>query len=77
MTKLCKVCNELIPEGRLKALPGTETCTPHSTTTSYRANTVTIGDVDKDDHYQDIQIIKDPKALEELEHYRKQQGTYN
>ncbi len=43
MTKLCKVCNEPIPEGRLKALPHTETCTTHSTTMTYKANTITVG----------------------------------
>lgn len=77
MTKLCKVCNEPIPEGRLKALPLTETCTTHSTTMTYKANTITVGNIEKDDHYNEVQIIKDPVAQRELELYRKQQGTYN
>ena len=77
MTKLCKVCNEPIPEGRLKALPHTETCTAHSTTATYRANTITVGNIEKDEHYNEVQIIKDPATQQELEHYRRQQGTYN
>lgn len=28
--KYCIVCNEPIPEGRVKALPGVETCVEHS-----------------------------------------------
>ena len=77
MTKLCKVCNEPIPEGRLKAIPTTETCTAHSNTSTYKVNTVTVGNIEKDEHYNDIEIIRDPRTQEELEHYRKQQGTYN
>ena len=26
----CKVCNELIPEGRLEAIPNVQTCVKHS-----------------------------------------------
>ena len=28
--RTCKICGEIIPEGRLKALPDTETCVEHS-----------------------------------------------
>jgi hypothetical protein len=77
MTKLCKVCNEPIPEGRLKAVPNTETCTTHSPTVTYRANTITVGNIEKDEHYNEVQIIKDPGAQRDLDNYRRQQGTYN
>jgi len=44
---------------------------------TYKANTITVGNIEKDDHYNEVQIIKDPVAQRELELYRKQQGTYN
>jgi transcription initiation factor TFIIIB Brf1 subunit/transcription initiation factor TFIIB len=28
--KYCKICGEIIPEGRVKALPNVETCVEHS-----------------------------------------------
>ena len=31
----CKVCDKQIPQGRLKALPDTKTCTEHSNTFRY------------------------------------------
>ena len=31
----CIVCNEVIPEGRIKALPNTKVCVDHSTTERY------------------------------------------
>lgn len=71
--KNCKVCNQPIPEGRLKALPGTTVCTEHSNTSSYRANIVNIGQ-SEDDSYQEVDIIRDPSMYEKLEYYRSQVG---
>lgn len=73
--KNCKVCNQPIPEGRLKALPGTQVCTQHSNTTAYIANVVGIGNPD-DDHYQEVDIIRDANTIEEFNRYRQQLGTY-
>lgn len=36
----CAVCHDEIPEGRLKAVPGTRTCVQHSTATKFAANVV-------------------------------------
>ena len=73
----CKVCGVEIPAGRLKILPHTKTCVNHSTEGAWKVNVITVGDIDKDDHYQDVEIIKDPKAYEELQNYRKQLGNYS
>lgn len=77
MTKKCKTCGIVIPEGRVKALPHTQTCIEHSDATNWKVNVITIGNVDKDEHYQEIQIIKDPSTYEELQNYRKQMGNYS
>lgn len=71
--KNCKVCNQPIPEGRLKALPGTDVCTEHSSASAYRGNIVNIGK-NEDDSFQEIDIIRDPQTFEKLEHYKSQLG---
>lgn len=73
--KKCKVCNQLIPEGRLKAIPGTQVCTAHSNATAYIANVVGIGDPE-DDHYQEIDIIRDPNTISEFKNYQTKVGQY-
>lgn len=73
--KNCKVCNQPIPEGRLKALPGTNVCTEHSNTSAYVANIVGVGNPD-DDHYEVLDIIRDARAAEQLSHYKQQIGVY-
>ena len=35
--RLCKVCKDPIPEGRVEALPDTEVCVNHSSEQPYRA----------------------------------------
>tara|TARA_R110000868_G_scaffold268036_3_gene527280 strand:+ start:220 stop:450 length:231 start_codon:yes stop_codon:yes gene_type:complete len=71
--KNCKICNEPIPEGRLKALPGTQVCTQHSNASAYRGNIVNYGR-SEDDMFQDIDIIRDPHLFEKLEQYKSQAG---
>lgn len=73
--KNCKVCNQPIPEGRLKALPGTQVCTEHSNTGTYRAHIVNIGQ-NEDDSYQEIDIIRDQNTYEKLEYYKSQVGQF-
>jgi Prokaryotic dksA/traR C4-type zinc finger len=73
--KNCKVCNQPIPEGRLKALPETVVCTEHSNAAAYRGNIVNVGK-NEDDSYQEIDIIRDQSTYEKLEHYRSQQGQF-
>lgn len=72
----CKVCDKVIPEGRIKILPHTQTCVDHSTEKPFGVNTVQVGDLE-DDGYQETEIIRDPKVIEELNYYKKQQGKYN
>jgi hypothetical protein len=60
-SKFCQ-CGAEIPEGRLKALPNTTTCTPCSSTGKKGAITVQIGEGDHT--YNDI-IILEPEQLEQ------------
>jgi hypothetical protein len=58
----CTKCQELIPEGRLKALPETRTCTECSTTSAWYLRNIVSGKTE----YMETEIIKDPKAAEVL-----------
>lgn len=71
--KNCKICMQPIPEGRLKALPGTDVCTEHSSASPYKGNLINYGQ-SEDDSFQEIEIIRDQSLAEKLEHYRKQVG---
>ncbi len=73
--KNCKVCGIEIPAGRLKALPTATTCVEHSTTSRFGHNIVQVGNLE-DDGYQEVEVIRDPKALEALNQYKQQQGNY-
>lgn len=73
--KVCIKCGEEIPAGRLKAIPGTRTCTAHSTAERFAVNIVQHGDLEVDG-YQEVEIIRDTRVLEKLNEYRSQLGTY-
>ena len=73
--KNCKVCDQPIPEGRLKALPYTETCVQHSESSKFVANVISHGDLE-DDFHQEIEIIRDQRTAEELSTYAKMIGNY-
>ena len=60
MTKKCVTCKEVIPAGRVKALPSTRTCTECSTTTAWYVRNIVAGKTE----YMETEIIKDPKAAE-------------
>jgi hypothetical protein len=70
------MCGEEIPEGRLKALPGATTCVQHSTASKFAANVVSYGNAEAGDLVSEIEIVRDEKALEQLNHYSKQIGSY-
>ena len=74
--KNCCICNNPIPEGRLKALPNTNTCVQHSTTGRYSANIVSYGDPEKGELNQEFEIVRDQRTIQNLESYRKQMGNY-
>lgn len=61
----CIKCKQPIPEGRLKALPGTKTCTKCSTTGTYKAITTLNGE--GEDTWNDIKLV----SSEEYEEYEK------
>lgn len=63
----CAKCNVEIPNGRLKAIPNTKVCTPCSTENAYYANQV----VRNDEDYTEMEFIKDPRAIEELNRLKK------
>jgi hypothetical protein len=73
--KTCKVCNQPIPEGRVKALPHAETCVEHSDSTKFVANVISHGDLE-DDFHQEIQIVRDAKTAQALNAYAKMTGNY-
>ena len=59
--RYCSVCNELIQEGRLKALPSARTCINHSDIARYSGRMVI--------HHKtcnEIEIIKDPLLAKEI-----------
>lgn len=58
----CKSCQNEIPEGRLKALPGTRVCTPCSTEGQYVSNQIVVND----EEYSELEFIKDPNTIAEL-----------
>ncbi len=57
----CVSCREVIPEGRLKALPGATTCVNCSSSKMKRSITVTKGE--GEDTYNDL-IIMDHEVYE-------------
>jgi hypothetical protein len=73
--KICKVCGVDIPEGRLKALPRTETCTEHSTAEKFCATVVSFGNPE-DDAFQEIDILRDAATKRAYETYKSSLGTY-
>jgi hypothetical protein len=72
----CIACGIEIPEGRLKALPGTKTCVQHSTTERFAVNVVSYGDAEAGELTQEVEVIRDKKAVDKLESYKKQLGSY-
>ena len=66
----CTKCQELIPEGRLKALPETRTCTECSTTSAWYLRNIVSGKTE----YMETEIIKDPKQAEILREMDKKVG---
>jgi hypothetical protein len=71
----CSVCGSQIPEGRLKAVPTAKTCVEHSTAVPFGLNIVQHGTLEADG-YQEFEIVRDPRVLEELNHYKNQIGKY-
>jgi hypothetical protein len=59
--KYCKICGEAIPEGRIKALPNTETCVEHSDVNKKLGFAVITGK----DTYTELDIVE-PDTYEEL-----------
>jgi hypothetical protein len=75
MTRNCKVCNTPIPEGRLKAIPHTWTCTEHSSAQPFSAAIHSYGDVE-DDVYQEIEILRTPEEQSAYKAYYNSLGNY-
>ena len=59
---LCFNCKEVIPEGRLRAIPGTRTCVQCSTTEAWYVRPIISGE----SSYSELEIIKDPKDAAEM-----------
>ena len=70
MTKKCITCKEVIPAGRVKALPTTRTCTECSTTTAWYVRNIIAGKTE----YMETEIIKDPRAADVLREMDKKVG---
>jgi hypothetical protein len=72
----CIVCQEEIPAGRLKALPGTKTCVNHSTALKFAVNIVSYGDAEAGELTQEVEVIRDERLSNKLQQYKKQLGSY-
>lgn len=72
----CIVCQEEIPAGRLKALPGTKTCVNHSTASKFAVNIVSYGDAEAGELTQEVEVIRDERLSNKLQQYKKQLGSY-
>ena len=70
MERRCVVCDTMIPEGRVKALPNTRTCVEHSTATPYGMRTVAYG-TNADNAQQEFEIIHDAELVRKIEEYSK------
>ena len=70
MERNCIECNEPIPEGRLKALPKTTTCTKCSNIDAYRGHNMITGKTT----YSEVQIVDRETAirLKQLDNSRTQ-----
>ena len=68
MARKCIVCNEDIPQGRVKILPHTKTCVNPSTTSAYQVRSINTGK-SADDAEQEIVIIKDPDLARRFDEY--------
>ena len=70
MEKRCIVCNTIIPEGRVRALPSTKTCVEHSTASLYGMQIIAHGTT-ADDAQQEFEIIRDAELARKIEEYSK------
>ncbi len=73
----CIVCGTTIPEGRLKAIPGTKRCVQHSDATRFVGNLVSTGNAEAGELHQEFEVIRDPKQADTLHNYSKLQGRYS
>lgn len=73
MERRCVICDTMIPEGRVKALPNTKTCVEHSTATAYGMRTVAYG-TNADNAQQEFEVIRDPELIRKLHEYSKVTG---
>lgn len=64
MVKTCIRCGKLIPEGRLKILPKTETCVEHSDIEKKVGTPITYGEGDHTYVELNIMDAKDYKRIE-------------
>lgn len=69
MERYCRFCGELIPEGRLKALPNTSTCVQHSQSERYGAITVVNHKTGNE-----TQIVKDADLAREINTISQRKG---
>lgn len=68
-TKLCIHCDQPIPEGRLKALPKTQTCTPCSQTGRVAGHPIISGKTE----YSALQIVS-PETTKRLSEMQDRKG---
>jgi hypothetical protein len=66
----CIKCDVEIPEGRLKAIPGTRTCVKHSSAEKLIGVPVSLGEGDH--NYNELMIVT-PEEFEQMEYYKKLQ----
>jgi len=70
MKKYCKVCQELIPEARVK-LGYSETCVNHSNTFKYVGFVSGLNKVD-----YEISIVRDPETAMHMQKLTESRGVF-
>lgn len=70
MPRRCKVCDQPIPQGRLEAIPDTETCTEHSEVQAYTGFMTASGPKGTGSYVQFIPQNKEAQRIARRAHRR-------
>jgi hypothetical protein len=69
MKHYCKVCDQQIPEGRIR-LGYKETCVEHSSTSKYAGFVAGVGKVD-----YEVNIVRDPETAKHMQRLIETRGA--
>lgn len=72
----CITCGTEIPEGRIKAMPSTNTCVQHSQADRYVGNVVSQGNPEAGDSFEELDVVRTVEDQQRLAQYKAQLGNY-